>query len=221
VPRDSAYKLKQPLSIADLRATGCSPTGFTNKEGRGTIALLTKDEFTGIVGAICAVGTEDEDDFLEWLKESGGVDGSRPPVKRQPNAEYPEENKGLTAGELDKALAGLEKQFAGRDDIYVYRKVRALVRRDGPLIQALKKKYKHKCQFPKCRARIPKKDGGNYCEVAHILAAAAGGKARRINLLVLCPNHHKMLDYGDREILKNTNRSLKLKLNGKSVVIRR
>jgi len=220
VPCDSAYKLKHPLNIANLRATGCNPVGFT-VSGQGTIASLTNDEFAGIIAAVCRAGTEDEDDLLKWLKQSGSGDGTRPPIGRLANPEYPEENTAPTAGELDKVFAELEKRFAGRTDIYVRRKVSALIRRDGPLIRALKEKYKHKCQFPKCSAQIPKKDGGNYSEVAHIQAASEGGISHRINLLVLCPNHHKTLDYGDVEVLRNNERLLKIELNGEIVMIRR
>jgi len=115
----------------------------------------------------------------------------------------------------------LEGRFAGKDPIYVKAKVNALIRKDGPLIKALKRKYNFRCQFPGCKAQIPKKDGGYYCEVGHILAVARGGEANRVNLLVLCPNHHKAIDYGATEILENKGTHLKLKLNGKVSIIKR
>lgn len=56
--------------------------------------------------------------------------------------------------------------------------------------------------------------GGFYCEVAHLWPVARGGKSLRLNLLVLCPNHHKMFDHGDLEITENTRSIAAGKLNG-------
>jgi len=219
-PPASAYALKHPLSIESLRATGCKPASFTPKL-RGTVLEITADDLDGIIAAILAQASEPETEILAWLKAAGVGDGSRPPITHVADPEFPAENAGSSPEEIEKALASLEKALAARDDVYVRRKVAALIRRDGPLIQVLKARYNFRCQFPGCQAEILKKGGGRYCEVAHIQGVASGGKARRVNLLVLCPNHHKELDYGDMHLVENTSTELTLTLNGKRHTIQR
>ena len=90
------------------------------------------------------------------------------------------------------------------------------IRNGAPLVRTLKNLAGGKCQFPGCRARVLKKDGTPYLEVAHIEAVADGGRTILENLLVLCPNHHKEFDMGDRKILKHTHAYVEGKLNGKS-----
>jgi hypothetical protein len=68
--------------------------------------------------------------------------------------------------------------------------------RDTPLSQQLKTLYDHKCQI--CGTAIYLSDKKLYSEVHHI--RPLGGKHRghdhTKNMLVLCPNHHAMFDYG-------------------------
>jgi len=103
-------------------------------------------------------------------------------------------------------------------------RVRAVVthtiRRDTQLIQTLKQVCDFRCQFPGCNVRIPKREGGFYIEVAHIEPVSKGGKSVLGNLLVLCPNHHKELDYGDLQITEQSVQSISGKLNGKPFEIR-
>ncbi len=73
-------------------------------------------------------------------------------------------------------------------------------RNDTPLIRLVKKIYDYKCQMPGCLAEIRMKNGQNYCEVAHIEAFSNVMKTTPDNLIVLCPNHHKEFDYGERLI---------------------
>lgn len=89
------------------------------------------------------------------------------------------------------------------------------IRKDSSLIKAIKEFLNYRCQFPDCEAKIPIEDGGYYIEVAHIKPVKEGGKSVIGNLLVLCPNHHKMIDYGDFDIIEQTDEILKFYLNGK------
>ena len=93
------------------------------------------------------------------------------------------------------------------------------IRNDAPLVRKLKKMAGGRCQFPGCKARILKKDGTPYLEVAHIEAVADGGTTVFGNLLVLCPNHHKAFDLGRREITEQTPTLVKGRLNGKKFEI--
>src|ERR1035441_288127 len=134
-PSTTAYVLKQPLSIEQLRATGCNPNAFNKKlRLRGTVLELFDGEMRGVVAAVLAHSPDEEEDFLSWLKAAGFGDGSRPTVKHLGNAEFHEENTALNENKIERELHALEKKFKGHDDVYIVRKVNAIIRRDGPLI---------------------------------------------------------------------------------------
>ena len=59
-----------------------------------------------------------------------------------------------------------------------------------------------------------KKDGGFYIEVAHVQPVEKGGTSVLGNVVVLCPNHHKEFDYGDLQVIEQTEELLHGKLNG-------
>ncbi len=65
-------------------------------------------------------------------------------------------------------------------------------------LMALIKEYRgYSCQF--CQTKIPKSDGSYYIEACHIKAKADGGNDTLENILILCPNCHKLYDYNKRE----------------------
>jgi len=97
--------------------------------------------------------------------------------------------------------------------------VKRTLRRDTKLIRNLKSLYNFQCQFPGCGRKIKKQDGHFYIEVAHIKPVREGGKSVIGNLLVLCPNHHKELDYGDLKIIEQTEELVSGVLNGKEFEI--
>ncbi len=87
--------------------------------------------------------------------------------------------------------------------------------RDYKLVRAIKEKYHNRCQVQTCQFTFKMSNGGFYSEAAHIKAIStrAIGVDVAENILVLCPNHHKMLDYGAMEILPNK----KVKIEGEDV----
>lgn len=95
-------------------------------------------------------------------------------------------------------------------------KIDSLIRSDARFVKSYKEYCGYKCLFPGCNAKILKKNGSYYAEVAHILPVHKGGQSVLGNLLVLCPNHHKEFDLGKREILKQTTYRISGKLNGKA-----
>ena len=220
IPSANAFVLNKPISVEQLREKHCAPKAFT-RAGMGAVNKLASNEMRGIVAAVITQYPGEEKGLLSWLKSAGFWGGNRPNVNHSGNPQLSPENAQWNHDQIEKALQNLESRFAGKDHVYVKAKVNALIRKDGPLIKALKRKYNFRCQFPGCKAQIPKKDGGYYCEVGHILAVARGGEATRVNLLVLCPNHHKAIDYGAMEILENKSNRLKLKLNGKISIVKR
>jgi len=62
----------------------------------------------------------------------------------------------------------------------------------------IKKKFNNKCQF--CDYTFMQKNGQNYSEVCHIIPWNKSHDDSAENLLVLCPNHHKEFDLGDKKI---------------------
>ena len=67
--------------------------------------------------------------------------------------------------------------------------------RNSPLVATLKKKYNFSCQICGTRLELPNL---SYCEAHHIrpLGAPHGGLDEESNLVIVCPNHHVLLDYG-------------------------
>mgnify|MGYP000569686996 CR=1 FL=1 len=63
---------------------------------------------------------------------------------------------------------------------------------------------------------ILKADGTYYVEAAHIDPKRDKGKETLENILLLCPNHHKEFDLGKREILYRDDKSVSLKINGRT-----
>lgn len=74
------------------------------------------------------------------------------------------------------------------------------IARDRKLALDLKRLYRGRCQC--CGFSFPKADGQPYSEVAHLrrISLLESDLDTKDNLVVLCPNHHKMLDLGPIEI---------------------
>ncbi|MFA0409116.1 HNH endonuclease [Vibrio splendidus] len=68
--------------------------------------------------------------------------------------------------------------------------------RDTTLARKLKLLHKNKCQI--CGCALTLKDGKSYSEAHHIipLGKPHNGADVAENIIVLCPNHHVMCDYG-------------------------
>lgn len=81
-------------------------------------------------------------------------------------------------------------------------------------LMALIKKYRnYKCQF--CSTTIQKENGEYYIEACHIKAKSDGGKDSLNNILILCPNCHKLFDYGKIEKIVHTEEHFSVMINGK------
>jgi hypothetical protein len=68
--------------------------------------------------------------------------------------------------------------------------------RDTVAAKTLKSLYDYKCQV--CGIRIEPASGSYYVEVHHVRPLGGGhcGLDTHANMLVLCPNHHAMFDFG-------------------------
>lgn len=90
-------------------------------------------------------------------------------------------------------------------------------KRDNQTIAQIKFVRGFNCQI--CGYSVIKKDGGNYIEAAHIEPKYLKGMETLDNIILLCPNHHKEFDLGDRKIIKHTKTSVEFSLNGKSYFV--
>jgi 5-methylcytosine-specific restriction enzyme A len=71
-----------------------------------------------------------------------------------------------------------------------------------------------------CKAIIRKKNGELYVEAAHIKPKNEKGKEVLSNILLLCPNHHKEFDLGNRVEILHTESHYKFELNEKQYEIK-
>jgi len=86
-------------------------------------------------------------------------------------------------------------------------------KRENYIISKIKLLRGLKCQIPDCGKYVLKKNGEHYIEAAHIEPKAKGGTETLGNILILCPNHHKEFDLGEREILFKDDKKIVFKLN--------
>lgn len=102
----------------------------------------------------------------------------------------------MSERELLASLAG----FLASEPPAVRREVVKRIQRNRRLVRALKRLYEGRCQV--CDFSIEKSGGGNYCEAAHIepISLRRADLDVKDNIVILCPNHHKMLDHGAMSI---------------------
>lgn len=86
-------------------------------------------------------------------------------------------------------------------------------KRDNYLMVQIKKYRDYKCQL--CSTTILKANGEYYIEACHIKPKAEGGKDNLDNILVLCPNCHKLFDYGSRSSEKKSKATYSVTINEK------
>jgi len=65
---------------------------------------------------------------------------------------------------------------------------------DAALRDLLKQLYEWRCQI--CGLSIPKQDGGYHITHHHIHPRAEGGPHTMDNIIIVCPNHHAILEHG-------------------------
>ncbi|MDF1548748.1 MAG: HNH endonuclease [Bacteroidales bacterium] len=80
------------------------------------------------------------------------------------------------------------------------------------LMVQIKKYRDYRCQF--CSTKIPKASGDFYIEACHINAKSKRGKDTLDNILILCPNCHKLFDFNERINEKITKDKYSVILNG-------
>jgi 5-methylcytosine-specific restriction enzyme A len=114
--------------------------------------------------------------------------------------------KNKTKSELKEELINSSKS---EDELIVINHI--TYKRDNKSIALIKILRDFKCQI--CGHFIIKRDGSKYIEAAHVVSKSERGKEIAENILLLCPNHHKEFDLGNRQIIKHTHELIKFKLN--------
>jgi predicted restriction endonuclease len=132
----------------------------------------------------------------------------------------------IQQNEIDRSIQSLKwskvqiisrlKSLTATDSEYITLKSK-VYKRDNYTIALIKKLRDYRCQI--CNTTILTKTGTNYIEAAHIKAKHESGPETPGNILILCPNHHKEFDYGDRHILKHTQEFVEFLLNTKTYTI--
>ena len=116
--------------------------------------------------------------------------------------------KGKSKAEIIEALNNLADK--GSEKVTINSKA---YKRDNRTIALIKILRNFECQI--CGLSIAKRDGSKYVEAAHIVPKHMKGVESPDNIILLCPNHHKEFDLGDREIEEHTKDQLKFIMNGK------
>jgi hypothetical protein len=95
------------------------------------------------------------------------------------------------AADFDPKTMGIGLEEPHRVSQETYR-----ILRDTKLARQIKLLYKHECQL--CGEYIELSSGERYSEAHHIrpLGAPHNGPDVNENIIILCPNHHVMFDYG-------------------------
>ena len=95
-------------------------------------------------------------------------------------------------------------------------------RQHPKISKALKSFHSFKCQLCGWHG-FKTKFGGRYIEIHHLIPLSKKGTNNLNNLVVVCPNHHKMLDFCEAEITtkKSENERIAIYINKKKYNIKR
>lgn len=126
----------------------------------------------------------------------------------------PEINK-LTDNELDELIADIDSRNR-RENTHRRAHETKTYRRNPVLSSALKQKRKDRCQVCNCSFKI---DRGFFCDTHHIKPLRSGGLDVSDNILVLCPNHHRIFDRSQFEVISRNRSTLLIKIADQTFTI--
>ncbi len=93
----------------------------------------------------------------------------------------------------------------------------------GAIANKIKKLTNYKCLICSKMGETPysfrKKDGEYYIETHHVIPVSEKGSLGIANLITLCANHHRQMHYGNVELLEDTEKYFKFKIDGKQIII--
>ena len=88
------------------------------------------------------------------------------------------------------------------------------VKRYKSIVDMIKKKYGSRCQVEGCHFTFKKSNGGLYSEAHHLTPLYENGSQNEENVVLLCPNHHRMFHYADISIKERLKNKLEVTING-------
>jgi hypothetical protein len=211
----SRYRYSDKKDIYDLYSDSMSNRYYDSKAASGyfllySIKVIEKINVAKPKYNFPRLGWQilDDDNYIKWFSK-GRLD-NEPTLDNSIN----ENDLPVTT-----QLRLLNEVMKNVNPTRVTQLVQTTIRNDTKIIKAVKEAAGFRCQFPGCGHQIKKRDGTNYIEVAHISPVKNDGKSILGNLVVLCPNHHKEFDYGERVITKQTDIELSGALNGNDFTI--
>jgi predicted HNH restriction endonuclease len=89
-----------------------------------------------------------------------------------------------------------------------------LVKRYKKIVVQIKQKYNSKCQIASCGFTFKKANGDYYSEAHHLMPLSEQGSQSEDNVVILCPNHHRMFHYADVQIHDRKGETRTVILNG-------
>jgi 5-methylcytosine-specific restriction enzyme A len=130
----------------------------------------------------------------------------------------------LDEKEQIEIIKEIQSQKKSKEDIL--KELRNLEETDAEIIIISGKSYKRNngivaqikilkdYKFQICNTSILKKDGTFYVEAAHVTRKSQKGRETLDNIILLCPNHHKEFDLGNRVEISRTKDYFQFTLNG-------
>jgi len=176
-------------------------TYITKEEYRSILemadsSLIEKDRTKNLLG----IGA-----MLEKQKFDAMEEEIEPDVKSLPTENVKEVIANRDAQNIKQV--GLKKDQAGKT-----------YRRDPVLSSLLKRIHRDTCQVKTCRINL-RVDRGFFTETHHIIPLNKRGKDTSTNILILCPNHHKLLDRSEVRVIKRTKSEITLEVGGKRIQV--
>jgi predicted HNH restriction endonuclease len=146
----------------------------------------TADNFIATMES--GISTEDAEEIIQLAKESPKK------ISKEGIARFDELTRNRTDEELRLAIEGHIAAVRGKIPEKVRHTYMAIKRRKT-MVKDMKEYKGNKCQM--CGFTFKKPDGSYYTEAAHVVAISdlKPGVDSPENILILCANHHKMLDY--------------------------
>lgn len=205
-----------PLSADNYKANSSNrmvpQVGFTYKDSRFAEQILYDELLESSSAGILQSDYKKLSDIYEYYtgKKFKLPYLSQDEKEQEELAKYYKTTK--TKEEILEDLKNL--QSTDSEEIFINQKT---YKRDNKTIAQIKILRGFKCQI--CGTTIIKKDGNKYIEAAHIKAKHQKGRETLDNIILLCPNHHKEFDLGDRTIRSHDSNFIDIVLNGQQYKI--
>ena len=121
----------------------------------------------------------------------------------------------LNEEDCSELMEDIDKNLPNEQQILLIRRIK----RYKSIVDKVKEEYDFRCQIQGCEFTFEKKRGGKYAEGHHLLPISEGGEQDKSNLIILCPNHHRMFHYAKVTIEDKKNNIRTVTINKKKEFI--